>query len=108
MKIKELREKENISQEKIAQALQITRATFSNYEIEKTQPDIETLIKIADYFNVSLDYLCEHKTNSICDYGKISKEQQTAINILLQLPEPKFYEYLGRLKTSADLLQIAY
>lgn len=55
LKLKELRK--NKTQNEIAKALGITQRTYSNYEAGNRQPDQDTLIKIADYFNVSVDYL---------------------------------------------------
>ena len=108
MKLKELRKQNKITQEEIAKLLQITQRTYSGYEMEKSEPTIETLCKIADYYGVSLDYLCEHKTEQLADFGVITPAQKMAISILLKLPESNFYEYLGRLKTTADLLNIQY
>lgn len=56
-KIKELRKSKKITQEKMASQLNIARSTLSMYEINKSQPDNATLIKIADYFGVSVDYV---------------------------------------------------
>lgn len=108
MKLKELRELKGISQLELSNELNLNNVTYGRYELEKREPDIKTLCKIADYFNVSLDYLCEHKTNSIADFGTLTPAQKMAVSILLQLPESNFYEYLGRLKTTADILRIAY
>ena len=56
-RIKELRENMNVSQSKLANDLLIGQSTMSEYENGVKQPPISVLIKIADYFNVSLDYL---------------------------------------------------
>lgn len=108
MKLKEIREKNKISQKDLSEKLNMSPARYNNYETNKTQPDIQTLCKIADYYGVSLDYLCEHKTEQLADFGVITQAQKMAISILLKLPESNFYEYLGRLKTTADLLNIQY
>lgn len=57
MKLKELRKEKGISQLKLAMDLSMNQNTISRYETEERQADYETLIKIADYFNVSIDYL---------------------------------------------------
>lgn len=51
------RKKAGLTQEKIAKQLNITRAAYTQYETEKTQPSLETAKKIADILKVSLDYL---------------------------------------------------
>ena len=56
-KLKELRQSRNISQLKLALDLNTNQNTISRYENMERQADYETLIKFADYFNVSLDYL---------------------------------------------------
>lgn len=46
-----------ISQEEVARYIGITRSAYSHYEINNRQPVYETLIKLAAYFDVSLDYI---------------------------------------------------
>ena len=57
IKIRELRKVAGITQEEAAKHLQISRQVFANYENEINQPSPEMLCKIADYFNVTIDYL---------------------------------------------------
>ena len=108
MKIRQLRKQHNISQKEFADKMNIAQTTYSGYETEQRAPDIETLKKIADFYGVSLDYLCEHETKTVAEFGTLNDAQIMAIKILLQLPESKFYEFLGRLKTVADLYNIKY
>ena len=108
MKIKELRKQNHKTQHEVANFLKIAQTTYSGYETQQRTPDIETLKKIADYYGVSLDYLCEHETKSVAEFGTLNDAQIMAIKILLQLPESKFFEFLGRLKTIADLYNIKY
>lgn len=84
MKLKELRIEKNYSQREIAHELGIIQTTYGNYETGKTQPTIEMLIKIANYFNVTLDYLCgnEQATKNIVYLDNLSKEQNEAINLI--------------------------
>lgn len=56
-RLKFLREKNNLSREELAVALNITYSALSKYETNNRFPDKDTLKKIAQYFNVSLDYL---------------------------------------------------
>lgn len=58
-----LREKKKISQQKLAMDLNVNQNTVSRYENGSRQADYEMLIKIADYFNVSIDYLLERTDN---------------------------------------------
>ncbi|UUZ80798.1 helix-turn-helix domain-containing protein [Paenibacillus sp. P26] len=52
-----LREQHSLTQEELSLKLDISRASLSHYEKNRREPDYETLVKIANYFNVSIDYL---------------------------------------------------
>ena len=56
-RLKELRKKRNISQLKLAMDLDMNQNSISRYENMEREADYATLIKLADYFNVSIDYL---------------------------------------------------
>lgn len=56
-RLRELRLKKNISQEEVARRVGITRSAYSHYEINNRQPVYETLIKLANFYEVSLDYV---------------------------------------------------
>ena len=56
-RLKELRKKRKISQLKLALDLNMNQNTISRYENLERQADYETLVKFADYFGVTLDYL---------------------------------------------------
>ena len=55
VRLKELRKKKGISQLRLATDLNTTQNTISRYETGEREPGIDELIKIADYFNVSVD-----------------------------------------------------
>lgn len=57
LRLKELRKNLKLTQNDIAKMLSTTTANVSGWETNKWQPDIESLIKLADIFNCSLDYL---------------------------------------------------
>ena len=56
-RLKVLRHSRRISQIEVAQHIGITRSAYSHYESNNRQPVYETIIKLAAYFNVSVDYL---------------------------------------------------
>ena len=56
-RIKILRTERNLTQAALAHALGIAKTTLAAYEQDKNEPSNETFIKIANYFNVSADYL---------------------------------------------------
>ncbi|MBE2973036.1 helix-turn-helix domain-containing protein [Priestia megaterium] len=57
VRLTSLRKKKNVTQQKVADYLGITRPAYTAYEQGKRQPDYETLTKIADFFDVTVDYL---------------------------------------------------
>lgn len=63
MRLKQLRKSRGISQLKLALDLNMNQNSISRYESEVREADYATLIKIADYFNVSIDYLLERTDN---------------------------------------------
>ena len=56
-RIRDLREDNELSQEKAASVLGVTQTTYSKYELGKITVPTESLIKLADFYKVSLDYL---------------------------------------------------
>ena len=56
-RIKDLREDMDLRQSDLARETGIDQRTISNYETGKTAPDAYALIKLADFFNVSIEYL---------------------------------------------------
>lgn len=66
-RIRELRRSKNLTMKELGAIVGVSESTISLYENEKRQPDNDTLFRIADYFNVTLDYMFgrgEHIVNS--------------------------------------------
>ena len=63
IRLKKLRKERNISQLKLALDLNMNQNSISRYENGEREADYETLIKFADYFGVSLDYLLGRTEN---------------------------------------------
>ena len=63
VRLKELRKNKGISQLRWATELNTTQNTISRYETGEREPGIDELIKIADFFNVSVDYLIGRTEN---------------------------------------------
>ena len=59
-KLKELRTGCNLTQYQIATQINLDRSTYTYYETGKTQPTIDTLIKLAKIFGVSIDFLLDY------------------------------------------------
>ena len=65
MNIKKQREKLGISQRQLAQKLNIPPQNLNRYEIGINEPNIKTLIQLADFFNISIDELLERDTEIV-------------------------------------------
>jgi len=73
-RIRDLRLKAGITQKELGKKLELAESTISLYESEKREPDIATLLKIANFFDVTLDFLlCQ--TN---DDTSLSQERSAA------------------------------
>lgn len=57
-RIRSLREDNDYNQTKIALILNVCQKTYSDYELGKTRMPIESIIALAKFYNVSLDYIC--------------------------------------------------
>ena len=69
----ELRKLKKMTQKELAQRIHISRDTYAQYEIGRRKPDYDTLIKIADFFGVSTDYLLGVTDNPSRDENKEQK-----------------------------------
>ncbi|MBE5735426.1 MAG: helix-turn-helix transcriptional regulator [Clostridiales bacterium] len=83
MKLKELRKQKNLTQLEISRLLNVATTTYNGYETEKYEPTIETLCKLSDFYNVSLDYLVGRDFQN--DIGYLTQEQKTALQLIKNL-----------------------
>ena len=58
--LKKLREEAGVSQKNLAEVIGVSQQSINKYENHNIEPDIGTLIRIADYFSTSVDYLIGH------------------------------------------------
>lgn len=73
-KVRELRVKNNLSQEDLSEKLGVSRQTVSKWEAGNTFPEIEKLIALSDFFQVSIDYLLRDKQVNT-DFREINMEK---------------------------------
>jgi len=83
----------NTTQKEISKELNLSPQTLSNYLNNKTDPPIKTLINMADYFEVSLDYLCDRQWNN--GIGYIPENKKEAVKLILQLNEMNTIKLVG-------------
>ena len=79
-RLKALRESIGLSQVKMAEAIGSTQSSINRYEQGQSAPSLETLVKYADYFDVSMDYLFARTDN----------------------PQGKLYEYRPKIAAGSD------
>lgn len=79
-RLQELRKGKSISQEKFAEVMDVSRQAVSKWELDQSYPEIDKLIEISDYFNVTLDYLMKNGNDEGSRVSIISKEENLADN----------------------------
>jgi len=101
--LKQLRINAGKLQKDIAAYLGVNRTTYLRYEKGETEPDYQTLRKIADYFNVSVDYLLGRETKKDPSAGEGEKVSSELISLLQDLDpaeEALVRDYVAILKRS--------
>ncbi len=94
IKLRKLRKEREMTQQQLADKLDITKATVSAYETDAKYPSIEVLIKIAKTFEVSTDYLLGLSETNDFQNSQLTDEQ----NILIQEIERQFVYLNNRIK----------
>lgn len=94
MNLKKLRNEKKLTQSEIGKILNVTGPTYNGYETEKYEPTIETLCKLADYYNVTLDYLVGREFKD--DIGYLTPDQKNVIYAIKQLNEKNLAYILGQ------------
>lgn len=105
--LKQLRAEKGISQQKLAEAIDLTQQSINKYENQRVEPDIATMMKIADYFETSVDFLIgrtnirqrieplsEYNLNDeeatiIDSYRRLDKKERKSIQLVME-------NYLGK------------
>ncbi|MCI9605387.1 MAG: helix-turn-helix transcriptional regulator [Oscillospiraceae bacterium] len=99
--LRAIRLSKGISQQQLANVIGTTQQSINKYENHSTEPDIETLIQIADYFEVSVDSLIGHPVSEVMEqkpgfdlsreevrllqeYRALSKEEKESIRLILR------------------------
>lgn len=113
-RLKEIRQEKNLSQTDIAKALGVTRQAISLYEKGNRELKLETWQKLADYFNVPVDYLLgiskDRSTLTIDDLNPEEQEAYERITDMLsqEYPQtrPEFnWSKIGQLLINSDLTE---
>lgn len=95
-RLRELRKGKNLTQNDMAKLLNITVQAYGAYERGRSQPDFDTLVKIADFFNVSIDYLLG-RTNIPYSANQFAEEKfndPDLLEVFIRAHEDKDFEFL--------------
>jgi len=101
-RIKELREDKGLTQNELGDLLNLTKANISKYENEKLEPNIETIYKLGEIFNVSTDYILG-QTDDPRPIDQVNKANQERITQALQGEPPELLDFWKELKEREDL-----
>lgn len=82
--LKKLRLSHNLNQVQLAQKLNVSKQAISNWENNNIQPSIDILIKIADIFSVSTDYLLGRDQQTSLDVSGLTPTQQAHIQQIIK------------------------
>ncbi|MGD6857977.1 helix-turn-helix transcriptional regulator [Bacillus infantis] len=83
VKIKKLRAENNLTQEQLAEKLQVSRSTISSWETGRSYPDLEMVIGICDSFNVSLDFLLREDEKMVKKLNFGIKQKRLLIGLVV-------------------------
>ena len=86
LRLRELREKKRLSQQQLADWLGLTRSSISNYENNTQTPPADTLVRLADIYGVSVDYLLGVKNDRkrVLVIEGLTPSQEKALEILAE------------------------
>lgn len=105
-KIRTLRLQKNIPQNGLAQILGVSKSTMSNYERNHSTPDPDLLVKLADYFHVSIDYLFDYDEFHNSELAKEASNYNRPNTAALSKDEGNVLSYYSRLSDeNKDLIK---
>lgn len=90
--LKQLRKGKGITQDDLASVLKVSRSTIAGYEARNNQPDFDKLVQIADYFNITIDYLLSGEIKSAQDAAAPIKSDKDLELQLIESFHPLPYE----------------
>lgn len=82
-RIKEIRMAKKLSQVELSEILGVTKQSVSNWENDNIQPSVEMLVKIAEAFNVSVDYLLGREDRRYLEVTGLSESEIAHIQLII-------------------------
>lgn len=107
--LKSLRKSSGLTQDELANKLDVSRSTIGMYESGAREPDYETLETIADFFNVDTDYLLGRttKTTVLPEHYYLDEDAREAADFLHKNPEYKVLFDASRKISKEDIEFVA-
>ena len=87
MRLKELRLKNNLTQEDIAKKINKSAVAYGYYESGRNEPDLKTLLTLADFYHVTIDYLVEHEVPYLIDKSAWPECKRELLNMIAELDD---------------------
>ena len=104
--LRELRDEKKLTQQELADSLEVSRMTINFYESNRRTPDINFAVKAANFFNVSIDYLVGNSNVKTKEDHRYTEEQvENLEDIIYYLPASSAQDFLKHL---CDLLKTAH
>lgn len=101
MRLREIRESSKKTQTEVAKYLGVTRQAYNNYELGNRQLNPDLLNKLAEYFNVTTDYLLGREEKTAPLEPSLTEKQQLILDLAEQLSDEdakKLIDYAKLLK----------
>ena len=92
--LKELLDLHGMTQRQLAEALALSSSALGNYVQGPREPDYNTLIRIADFFQVTTDYLLDHPAKTKAPLAEASHREELLLHIFRSLTEEQQEFYL--------------
>ncbi|GAB6107486.1 helix-turn-helix domain-containing protein [Fusibacter bizertensis] len=93
--LKKLRMNNNLNQSELAKILDCSQKNISSYETNTSRPSFEVLVNIANYFDVSIDYLFKRVNSNL---NSLSENEEFIINLYRSFDETEQIDFISFIK----------
>lgn len=102
-RLKELREAKKLSQVQLGMMLSVAQETISGYEIGRSQPGLDMLVKLADTLDASVDYILERTdVKTVIKTAELSERETELLTLFRRLSDAKQERAIGMVSALED------
>lgn len=83
MRLRELRQHANLRQEQVAKLIEVNKSAISTYENGSRQPSFDILVRLANLYRVSTDYLLGRTNTYSIDLSELTEEEKMLVSELV-------------------------